>query len=330
MKNLTIAVDTMGGDLGAAAVVEGAWQAAIQYKDQCVNLLLLGPEEQLKTEIEKCAAKYPKSPSPTLEIIHAPEVILPNEVPTSVIKQKKDSSMVVGIRTLREGRADSFVSAGSTGALLTGVFTYVKRQPGIQRPALATLFPTPKGFTLLLDCGANAEVKPAYLAQFAQLGADYMEKSLGIKNPRVGLINIGTEKEKGTPIYQEAHELLAESGINFAGNIEGREVPTGAVDVAVCDGFVGNIVLKFMEGFAKTLLGMIKQELMSSTLSKMGALMSKGAFGKLKKRFDYREVGGAPFLGLNNLVVKAHGSSDALAIKNAIRQCIVYERKVQI
>lgn len=314
MSQLTIAVDTMGGDLGPSAVVEGALQAAKEFPD--VNLVLVGPQDILRTELAKKGA--------TLEIIHAPEFIEVNESPTVAIKQKKESSMVVGLKALREGKAGGFVSAGSTGALLTGVFTFVKRQPGIQRPALCTLLPTKKGHVLLLDCGANAEVKPSYLLQFGQMGADYMQKCMGIKNPRVGLINIGAEKEKGTPIYKEAYTLLEASNLNFVGNIEGRGVPAGEVDVAVCDGFVGNIVLKLTEGLSKTLMSMIKDELMSSTISKMGALLAKGAFGNLKKRFDYREVGGAPFLGLTSLVVKAHGSSDALAIKNAIRQCILY------
>lgn len=316
MNKLTIAVDTMGGDLGPSAIVEGALWAARDFPD--VNLVLVGAEDVLRKELLQRNA--------TLEILHAPEVIELHETPTVAIKQKKESSMVVGLKALREGKFNGFVSAGSTGALLAGVFTFVKRQPGIQRPALCTLLPTKKGFTLLLDCGANAEVKPSYLLQFGQLGAEYMQKCMGIENPRVGLVNIGTEKEKGTPIYKEAHELLEVSGLNFIGNIEGRGIPAGDVDVAVCDGFVGNVVLKLTEGLSKTLMGMIKDELMSGTISKIGALLAKGAFGNLKKRFDYREVGGAPFLGLTSLVVKAHGSSDALAIKNAIRQCIIFEK----
>ena len=317
MNQLTIAVDTMGGDLGPSAVVEGAFWATKAFPD--VKLVLVGPEDVLRVEIAKHGADF--------EIIHAPEVIEAHEIPTTAIKQKKEASMVVGLKLLKEGRANGFVSAGSTGALLTGAFTFVKRLPGIQRPALCTLLPTKKGYTLLLDCGANAEVKPTYLLQFGQMGADYMQRSMGIKNPRVGLINIGTEKEKGTPIYKEAYELLEASDLNFLGNIEGRDIPAGTVDVAVCDGFVGNVVLKLTEGLSKTLMSMIKDELMSSTMSKIGALLAKGAFKGLKKRFDYREVGGAPFLGLTSLVVKAHGSSDALAIKNAIRQCVLFNNK---
>ena len=316
MSKLTIAIDTMGGDLGPSAVVQGAAMAAKEFPE--ANLLLVGPEDILREEMAKHGASF--------DILHAPEVIEFHEVPTTAIKRKKESSMVMGLKALREGTADGFVSAGSTGALLAGVFVYAKRQPGIHRPALCALLPTKNGHVLLLDCGANAEVKPQYLQQFGQLGADYMRKCMGLPNPRVGLVNIGAEKEKGTPIYKEAYELLEASDLNFVGNIEGRGIPAGEADVAVCDGFVGNVVLKLTEGLSKTLMGMIKEELMASPISTLGALLAKGAFGRLKKRFDYREVGGAPFLGLTSLVVKAHGSSDALAIKNAIKQCIIFQQ----
>ena len=313
---IKIAVDVMGSDLGPAAVIQGAVMAAREFPD--ISLTLVGDEAIINKEL---TTKAPHN----FEILHAPEVIGYDEQPTVAIKQKKNSSIVAGLKALKSGDACGFVSAGSTGALLVGVFSYAKRQEGIKRPALCALLPTKKGFTLLLDCGANAEVKPEYLLQFGQLGAEYMKNCMGITNPRVGLVNVGTEKEKGTPLYQEAHGLLETSGLNFVGNIEGRDIPAGEVDVAVCDGFVGNVVLKLTEGLSKTLMGMIKEELMSSRISKLGALLAKGAFGKLKKRFDYREIGGAPFLGLESLVVKAHGSSDALAIKNAIRQCINYK-----
>ena len=316
MNKLTIIVDVMGSDLGPSAVIEGAVQASQEFAD--VALVLVGDENIIKKELADKASSF--------EILHAPEVIGFDEQPTVAIKQKKNASMVVGLKHLKAGNAQGFVSAGSTGALLVGVFSFIKRQAGIQRPALCALLPTKTGFTLLLDCGANAEVKPSYLLQFGQLGAEYMQNCMGVANPRVGLVNIGTEKEKGTPLLQEAYELLENSGLNFVGNIEGRSIPAGDVDVAVCDGFVGNVVLKLTEGLSKTLLGMIKEELTSSVLSFIGAVLAKGAFRRLKKRFDYREVGGAPFLGLESLVVKAHGSSDALAIKNAIKQCINFER----
>ena len=315
---LTIAVDTMGGDLGHSAVVEGAVWAIKEFPD--INLVLIGDEVVIRSELVK------HGNHPNISILHAPDVIEPNEVPTTAIRQKKESSIVVGLKYIKEGNAQGFVSAGSTGALLTGATLILKRQKGIERPALATLIPTHLGHSLLIDCGANVDAKPSYFLQFGQLGADYMEKCMGVKNPKVALVNIGVEKEKGSIAVKEAYSLLEGSELNFIGNIEAREIPKGEVDVIVCDGFVGNVILKFMEGFAKTMMAMLKEELLSGTMSKLGALMAKGAFANLKKRFDYREVGGAPFLGLTSLIVKAHGSSDALAIKSAIRQSVIYAR----
>ena len=286
-----------------------------------VNIILVGQEDIIESEL----AKY--SLHSKISVLHAPEVITPDEVPTSAIRQKKDSSLVVGLKAVKEGQASGFVSAGSTGALLTGATVIVGRKKGIERPALGAAIPTQKGFTLLIDSGANMDCKPSYLTQFGQMGAEYVEKALGIKNPKVGLINVGTEDEKGNAAVKEAFGLLSESGVNFVGNVEARDIPAGVIDVAVCDGFVGNIVLKFMEGLAKSMMGTIKEELMGSVISKFGALLARGAFKKVKKRFDYREVGGAPFLGLKSLVVKAHGSSDAYAMKNAIIKCIEFEMR---
>ncbi|MCL2216082.1 MAG: phosphate acyltransferase PlsX [Defluviitaleaceae bacterium] len=318
MNRLTIAVDTMGGDLGAEAAVEGAVRAVEEFGN--VHLVLVGPEDELAGLLKK------HSHTGRIEILHAPDVILPSESPTLAFRRKKESSIVVGLKHVKDGHAGGFVSAGSTGALLTGATVLIGRQQGIERPALGTLLPTPKGFTLLMDSGANMDAKPSWLKQFGEMGAEYMQRCMGVTNPRVGLINVGSEEEKGNAAAKEAFLLLKESGLNFIGNIEGREIPAGAVDVAVCDGFTGNVILKFMEGFAKTMMGMIKEEITSSPISSIGGMLAKGAFRKLKKRFDYREVGGAPFLGLNHIVIKAHGSSDALAIKNAIRQCIVFEK----
>jgi len=315
--NLTIAIDAMGCDLGSSVVVDGAIQALKAYPG--VNLLLIGKEDIIRYEL----ARYDEIPN--ISVVHAASVITPDEVPTTAIREKKDSSLVVGLRAVKAGEASGFVSAGSTGALLSGATIIIGRNKNIERPALGTPIPTKKGYTLLLDCGANMDCKPSYLCQFGHIGTEYMEKALGVKNPKVGLINVGTEEEKGNAAAKEAFGLLRESGLNFVGNIEAREITEGSVDIAVCDGFTGNILLKFMEGFAKTMMSMIKDELMASTLSKVGALMAKGAFGRVKKRFDYREVGGAPFLGLKSLVVKAHGSSDAFAMKNAIIKCIEFE-----
>ena len=316
MEKFTIALDVMGSDRGPAELIAGAKQAIAEFSN--LKLVLVGDEAIITQELGQ---KYDTS---RYEILHASEVIGYDEQPTVAIKQKKNSSLTVGLKHLKAGTVQGFVSAGSTGALLVGVFAYVKRKPGIARPALCALLPSKTGFTLLLDCGANAEVKPEYLLQFGELGAQYMRDCMGVQNPRVGLINVGTEKEKGTPTLQEANILLSESKINFIGNIEGRDIPSGVVDVAVCDGLVGNVVLKLTEGLSKTLMGMIRDELKSGIISFAGAILAKGAFARLKKRFDYKEIGGAPFLGLESLVVKAHGSSDAKCIKNAIKQCMQY------
>ncbi|MDR0272260.1 MAG: phosphate acyltransferase PlsX [Clostridiales bacterium] len=316
MDKLTIAIDAMGCDLGPAAAVEGAAMAMKEFPG--VEPVLFGHEDVLREEVKKFGE---------MKIIHAATVIEPSESPTLAFRRKKDSSIVMGLKYVKEGNASGFVSAGSTGALLTGATVIIGRKPGIERPALGTVLPSRTGYTLLMDCGANMDCKPSYLMQFGQMGSDYAKKCMGIENPRVGLINVGSEEEKGNSVVKEAYTLLKGAGINFIGNIEGREILSGDCDVAVCDGFTGNVLLKFTEGFAKSMMGMVKEELLSTTISKIGAFLAKGAFKRLKKRFDYREVGGAPFLGLNHIVIKAHGSSDALAIKNAIRQCVIYSQQ---
>ena len=313
MNRVVVAVDAMGGDLGSVAAVEGAVWAVKENPN--LSIILTGPEN----ELEKNLLKH--NHSGDISIIHAPDVIYPSESPTLAFRRKKESSMVVALKLVKDGKAHGFVSSGSTGAMLTGATVLIGRKKGIERPALGTLLPNAKkGFTLLADSGANMDSKPSFLLQFAMLGSEYMKNNRGIVSPRIGLINVGHEDEKGNALVKEAYKLLKESDLNFVGNIEGREIPSGDVDVAVCDGFTGNVVLKFMEGAAKSMMGMIKEELMSTTVSKIGALLARGAFKKIKTRFDYREVGGAPFLGLNHLVIKAHGSSDALAFKNAILQ----------
>ena len=313
MSKLIVAVDAMGGDLGPEAAVKGAVWANKEYPR--ISIILTGPSDELNEILMK------HNQGGDISIVHAPDVIHPGESPTLAFRRKKESSMVVALKLVKEGKAHGFVSSGSTGAVLTGATVLIGRKKGVERPALGTLLPNAKkGFTLLADSGANMDSKPSYLLQFGMLGSEYMKNMRGIKSPRVGLINVGHEDEKGNALAKEAFALLKESDLNFVGNIEGREIPSGDVDVAVCDGFTGNVVLKFMEGVAKTMMGMIKEELMSTTVSKIGALLARGAFKKIRTRFDYREVGGAPFLGLNHLVIKAHGSSDALAFKNAILQ----------
>ena len=322
-----IAVDAMGGDNAPEAIVRGTVKAVSEIKD--IQIVLVGPQDIINAELAKHSTTSAQA-SGAISILHAPDVISPDEVPTTAIRRKKESSIVVGLKSVKEGMARAFVSAGSTGALLTGATVIIGRAEGIERPALGALLPHSKGFTLLVDCGANVDCKPVYLAQFAQMGSDYIKKALGIKHPRVGLVNIGAEREKGNTLVKESYDLLeqmaTDSRLNFTGNVEARDIPQGAVDVAVCDAFVGNVILKYTEGLAKELMGMVKSELMADPLSKAGAFMAKGAFNRIKKRLDYDEIGGAPFLGLNNLVVKAHGSSNAKAVCGAIRQCVQFSK----
>jgi len=316
---MVIALDAMGGDNAPKAIVEGA---ALAAKEFGVHILLVGRTKDIEREISQVS-----SPANAFTIVEAPDIIETHEKPTSAVRRKKQSSMMVGLKTVKEGRASAFVSAGSTGALLTAATVVVGRSEGIERPALGVLIPRQEGFTFLLDCGANVDCKPSYLEQFARLGSDYVSQVLNIQSPRVGLINVGAEQEKGNMLTKEAYSLLEQSGLNFTGNVEARDIPLGAVDVAVCDAFVGNIVLKYTEGLAKGILGIIKTELMADPLSKVGALLAKGAFKRIKQRFNYDDIGGAAFLGLNNLVVKAHGSSNAAAICGAVRQCIKYSKE---
>ncbi len=320
MKDIIIAVDAMGGDNAPMEIIKGCVEAV--KSDENIKIITVGIEDKIKNELDKYS--FDKS---RIEIVNASEVIATDEVPTAAIKQKKDSSMVVGLRLVKEGKAQALVSAGNTGALLTGATLIIGRIKGIERPALGTILPTEKGGVLLLDSGANVDSKASYLAQYAKMGSVYMENVMGIENPKIGLANIGAEKEKGNSLTKEAYELLENSSdINFYGNVEAREICDGVVDVLVCDAFVGNIILKFAEGFSKFVLRIIKKELMSSFISKLGTLLSIGAFKRLKKYMDYSKVGGAPFLGLNSLVVKAHGNSDFRSVKGAIDQCAIFIR----
>lgn len=309
-----IAVDAMGGDNAPAEIVLGAVNAS---KDIDYKIALVGREDVIKEELSK--HKYDED---KIIVVNASEVIENCDQPTVAIKKKKDSSMVVGMNMVKKGEAAAFVSAGNTGALLTGATVIVGRIKGVERPALGTMLPTEKGFTLLIDAGANVDAKPSYLVQFATMGSVYVENVSGIKDPKVGLVNIGAEKEKGNAVVKETYELLEQQDkINFIGNVEARDITKGQADVVICDAFVGNVILKFMEGFGKTMLHMIKSELTADIISKIGAVISMKAFKRLKKRFDYDDIGGAPFLGLKALVVKAHGSSDNRAIRGAILQC---------
>ena len=260
--------------------------------------------------------------------MHAEEVIETAEPPVNAIRKKKQSSMVIGMNMVKNKEADAFVSSGSSGALLVGGQVLVGRIRGIERPPLAPLIPTEKGVSLLVDCGANVDARASHLVQFARMGSIYMEHVVGIKNPRVAIVNIGAEEEKGNALVKETLPLLKEcTDINFIGSIEAREIPKGGADVIVCEAFVGNVILKLYEGLASTLIGVIKKGLMSTLISKLGAALALPALKKTLKAFDATEYGGAPLLGLNGLVVKTHGSAKAVEIRNAIYQCVTFKEQ---
>ncbi len=314
MAQITVAVDAMGGDNAPGAVVEGSLMALREMPD--LRILLCGPTEALKPLVAGAGDVKER-----IEIREAPEVIGMHDAPVLAIRRKTGSSMVVALMAVKNGEAQAALSAGSTGALLAGGMLRVGRIKGIDRPALSPVLPGRKNPFLLIDAGANVDCQSEYLRQFGLMGSIYMEKVMGVSRPRVGLLNIGAESEKGSRLYKEAHQLMANQSVyNFTGNIEARDVPNGDADVVVADGFDGNIVLKYTEGLASSLVGMLKDEMMSSTRSKLGALLLKPALRTFKKRMDYEEYGGSPFLGVSGVVIKAHGSSGPVAFKNALRQ----------
>ncbi len=306
---VTVALDAMGGDNAPGVVVEGAVAAASELN---VQVLLVGRSDRLEPLL--AAAQAPGS----VEIVEATDVIEMDEHPASAVRQKPRSSMVVGIRLVREGRARAFVSAGNTGAVMAAGLFELKRLDGVDRPALAAPFPTQRGRTLIIDVGANADCRPEYLAQFALMGTAYARGVFGIADPSVGLLSIGEEETKGSALVQQAHARLRELPIRFVGNVEGKDVPAGLVDVVVCDGFVGNVLLKFAEGMAGTITGFIRQEIEASWFSKLAAVVLIPAFRRVRKRMDYAEFGGAPLLGLNGICIVAHGRSNARAIRSAV------------
>ena len=316
-----VAVDAMGGDNAPAEIVKGAVEA-IQAEKK-IKVFLVGKEEQVKAEL----AKY-TYPQEQVEVVNATEVIAMAEPPVAAIRSKKDSSIVKGLYMVREGKCDAFVSAGSTGAVLAGGQVIVGRSKGVERPPLAPLIPTEKGASLLIDCGANVDARPSQLVQFAKMGSIYMENVMGIKKPRVGIVNIGAEEEKGNALVKETFPLLKEcSDINCIGSIEARDIPAGAADVVVCEAFVGNVVLKLYEGVGATLISKVKSGMMVNLRSKIGALLVKPALKQTLKAFDLEQYGGAPLLGLKGLVVKTHGSSKAVEIKNTILQCLTFKEQ---
>ena len=314
---MRIVIDAMGGDNAPDEIIKGVVEAADKVD---AELVLVGIEKVIKEKLSEYDEKK------NITIKNATEVITMEEVPTKAIKSKKDSSMVVGLNMIKEKEADIFISAGSTGALLTGALLNVGRIKGISRPALATVLPSQEDKFLLLDMGANANCKPEYLAQFAKMGAIYMEKTMGVKNPKVGLVNVGTEEEKGSDLAKSAHKLLKESDLNFVGNIEGRDLMMGTVDVAVCDGFTGNVILKTLEGFGLAIFKILGEEIGKSLKNKVGALMMKPSLRALKHKMDYSEYGGALLLGIDGGVIKCHGSSKAKAVTNAIKQAYEFTK----
>ena len=321
MEKVVIALDAMGGDYAPEQTVKGAVEA-VNSSDE-IRVILVGKQDMIAKELEKY--KYAKE---DIEVVHASEIIDMGDVPTIAIKDKKDSSLVVAMRLVREGKADALVSAGSTGAVLVGGQLVVGRLKGIKRPPLAPFIPTTKGFSLLIDCGANVDARPEHLVQFAQMGSIYYENVMGKKNPTVALLNIGTEEEKGNQLVKDTKPLMKEcKNINYIGSVAARELVSGAADVIVCEAFVGNVVLKFFEGLALTLFGSLKEGLMSSTRTKLGALLVKPALKGLKNQFDTSSQGGAPLLGLKGLVVKAHGNSSSKEIEIALKQCISFKKQ---
>jgi len=320
MSSITkVVVDAMGGDNAPDEIVKGAVEAVCKRDD--IQVTLVGKENL----ISDCLQKY-QYPKTQLEVINTSEVIEMAESPVLAIRRKKDSSIVVGLNIVKRGDADAFVSAGSTGAVLAGGQLIVGRIKGVERPPLAPLLPTTKGVSLLVDCGANVDARASHLVQFAKIGSLYMEYVVGIKNPRVAIVNVGAEEEKGNALVKETFPLLKEcKDINFIGSIEAREIPRGGADVIVCEAFTGNVILKLFEGVGATLISKVKEGMKSNLRSKIGALLVKPALKKTLQQFDASEYGGAPLLGLNGLVVKTHGSSKAGEVCNSILQCVTFK-----
>lgn len=318
---IKIAVDAMGGDFAPAEMVAGAVEA-VNAKPG-ITVLLVGREQSIAAELGRYS--YNKD---QIRVVNATEVIETHEPPVNAIRKKKDSSIVAGMNLVKKGEADAFVSAGSSGAVLVGAQVIVGRIKGVERPPLAPLIPTEKGVSLLIDCGANVDARASHLVQFAQMGSIYMEHVMGVKNPRVAIVNIGSEEEKGNALVKETYPLLKEcEGINFTGSIEAREIPHGGADVIVCEAFVGNVILKLYEGVGATLIHMVKEGMMSTLRSKLGALLVKPALKKTLKAFDDSQYGGAPLLGLEGLVVKTHGSSKRTEVRNSIIQCVTFKEQ---
>ncbi len=315
MEIVKVAVDAMGGDNAPGEIVKGAVDAV--NARESIHVILVGKEDVVKAEL----AKYTYN-SEQISVLHAPDVIETGEPPVIAIRKKKESSLVMALNLVKNQEADAFVSAGSSGAILAGGQLLVGRIKGVERPPLAPLIPTKNGVSLLVDCGANVDARPSHLVQFAKMGSIYMENVMGVKNPKVAIVNIGVEEEKGNQLVKETYPLLKScTDINFVGSIEARDIPNGDVDVIVCEAFVGNVILKLYEGVGATLISKVKEGLYSTLRSKIGGVLIKPALKKTLKTFDASQYGGAPLIGLKGLVVKTHGSSKALEVCNSILQC---------
>lgn len=317
---MRIAVDAMGGDHAPQAVVEGALQAAQALNG--IHIILVGDEDKIRPHLN---GSIPSN----IEVVHTTEVIAPDEKePVKAVRRKKNASMVIAIEMVRDKQVDAVISAGNTGAFMSAGVLITKRIEGIERPALAPFLPSLNGNgTLVLDVGANMDAKPEHLLQYAIMGNIYAQSVLGVSNPKIGLLNVGTEELKGNELTKEAFHLLEKKNLNFIGNVEARDVPYGICDVLICDGFSGNILLKSLEGMAGAVFQILKEELTASFMTKLGASLLKPGLRKIKKKMDYTEYGGAPMMGLQGVCIKAHGSSNANAIKNAIFQAVRFVEK---
>ncbi len=305
-----VAVDAFGGDYAPEQIVEGALRAA---ESDGISVILTGDEKKLNALVKG------KPGSDLIEIVHAPEIIHMDEAPVDAVRAKEESSLVKAAQLVRDGEAGALVSAGSTGAAMAASLFVIRRIKGVERPAITSFMPTRTGMALMVDVGANVDCRPSHLLQFAQMGSIYAEEVLKVRQPRVGLLNVGHEPGKGNNLVKEVYPLLQNASLNFVGNIEGRDISRGDVDVVVSDGFVGNVVLKFAEGLSDALFGLMKEEFTSSFPATLGALLLKPGLKRIKKKVDYTEYGGAPLLGVNGVVIIAHGGSNAKAIYNAIR-----------